>query len=648
MNIRNQLAFGRGKLNPMYLDGTTFNNGKIVLQFDDGYEDNYTNGFPIFQDKNVSATIFAQTSLVGNVAGGGITWAHLKEMQDSGLVDVECHMHNFGLLTGGTDQQILDDIATMNARFAENGITVSDHLAYPGGDFDDRVIDLVDNYFATGRTTIAGFVDRKSPRYKMNSPNLLFNQSARSLIDNAKATNTAIVFYGHRIGATTTGLYISTADLISLIDYGKSVGCDFITTKELFDSMLYIDCRLSRNCADDAIRVICKYTVPTGYSVSIERSDDDGITYTPIHTLENGDTDFLDTGLILGKDYFYRARGFKGTTYLPYSGVDHASTAITLTVASTGTGAGVATFNLKSKEDVTISLDGNGKFYTNSAGTLGETTSLLLKANVGVTTYIKVTSGTSNLKVLKNSITQINAWTAGTNAPSLGGSLTPLSYLEILNIQGNNTVSGSATHHTNLTSINLLGNTTYGGDVTNAVNLTYINYLVVGALSGNLTNKKLTTCAIAGNGNVTIDITNQIALTYLKLYNTLTINATGSWDNCPLTYFYIALPSQVYGNPKNISGTITYCYLNGCRIVDYTVGGNWSHVAASALLQFTASVGYGLSSGEVDQLIIDVAATKVAGRAIQLYINGANAPRTSVSDAARSLIIADGGVVVTN
>ena len=47
-------------------------------------------------------------------------------------------------------------------------------------------------------------------------------------------------------------------------------------------------------------------------------------------------------------------------------------------------------------------------------------------------------------------------------------------------------------------------------------------------------------------------------------------------------------------------------------------------------------------------VIIDIAATKVVGRAVAVTIQGASAARTAASNTARNAIIADGGSVTTN
>jgi hypothetical protein len=98
---------------------------------------------------------------------------------------------------------------------------------------------------------------------------------------------------------------------------------------------------------------------------------------------------------------------------------------IPIELTASGTGAGVTTIRLKSTEANALSLSGGGRFYSDAAGTLGETTSVTLAANVASNVYCKLPSGKSTLYVQKGS--KINDWgrTTGaafaiaTNAPTV-------------------------------------------------------------------------------------------------------------------------------------------------------------------------------------------------------------------------------------
>ncbi len=74
----------------------------IMITFDDGYLNNYVYAFPLLQKYNMKMVL----SPVGrycdqytespdtNASYAQVTWAHLKEMMDSGLVEVQNHSYN--------------------------------------------------------------------------------------------------------------------------------------------------------------------------------------------------------------------------------------------------------------------------------------------------------------------------------------------------------------------------------------------------------------------------------------------------------------------------------------------------------------------------------------------------------------------------
>ncbi len=62
----------------------------VILTFDDGYVDNYTQVFPLLQKYGVKATIFLITGNM-DVNSNYMTWAQVEEMAASGLVSFQSH-----------------------------------------------------------------------------------------------------------------------------------------------------------------------------------------------------------------------------------------------------------------------------------------------------------------------------------------------------------------------------------------------------------------------------------------------------------------------------------------------------------------------------------------------------------------------------
>lgn len=102
----------------------------VMITFDDGYESNYTLGYPILKDTGMRATISVITSHLRDENGKGyessLTWSQVKEMYDSGIVDIGSHtnaMHNensMGLFVerraNGIQRQVGEDYASYQLR----------------------------------------------------------------------------------------------------------------------------------------------------------------------------------------------------------------------------------------------------------------------------------------------------------------------------------------------------------------------------------------------------------------------------------------------------------------------------------------------------------------------------------------------------
>ncbi|MGE4283452.1 MAG: polysaccharide deacetylase family protein [Clostridia bacterium] len=66
----------------------------IIITFDDGYSSNYKYAYPILKRMDMKATIFTITGRVGSaddVIYPHFTWEQAKEMQQSGVIDIQSH-----------------------------------------------------------------------------------------------------------------------------------------------------------------------------------------------------------------------------------------------------------------------------------------------------------------------------------------------------------------------------------------------------------------------------------------------------------------------------------------------------------------------------------------------------------------------------
>jgi alpha-L-fucosidase len=269
------------------------------------------------------------------------------------------------------------------------------------------------------------------------------------------------------------------------------------------------------------------------------------------------------------------------------------ATNIEFLLTKVGTGLGVGVLHIETSATVTFTLGANAKFYSDAAGTLDESATWDCTAGTHRTRYIRCATGTATFTISKNKIKCFGAdfydgWEYAANAPSLSGDISLLTNLEMVRIGGANTFSGTANLLTKLTYLRVLGNSTIGGD-----------------------------------------ISAMTALTYIALSNFNTVQA----DLAPL------------------SAGMQHCSFgtSAGNIWLYSGGGNYSSFLNGASIVINCAVaGSGLSSAEVDQLIIDAAATKTVGRQLKITVTGTCEPPTAASAAAIAQIIADAGGSVTH
>lgn len=70
----------------------------IIITADDGYLNNYTNMYPLLKKFDSMATFFVSTNYVGDMSqrsdNNHFTWNQAKEMEASGLIDIQSHTAN--------------------------------------------------------------------------------------------------------------------------------------------------------------------------------------------------------------------------------------------------------------------------------------------------------------------------------------------------------------------------------------------------------------------------------------------------------------------------------------------------------------------------------------------------------------------------
>lgn len=146
----------------------------IVVTFDDGYSSNYELAYPILKELEIPATIFVVTDTVGEQAGGGVvnyshfTWEQAREMENSGLIDIQSHTAGHVRMTSKDKGEQIRQLRKSKYEIEKNLGRPCDMIAYPYGDYTPEIKEMARN----AGYTVQLLVDDKNTMedYMVNLP----------------------------------------------------------------------------------------------------------------------------------------------------------------------------------------------------------------------------------------------------------------------------------------------------------------------------------------------------------------------------------------------------------------------------------------------------------------------------------------------
>lgn len=140
-----EAAMGRGKLPPK----------PIILTFDDGNRDNYTNAFPILKKYGYTATFFIK---LNNANKGGMSWKEMKELQKAGNI-IGSHSINHNNMSKMSNTELRYELEESKNILEKNLETKIKYFCYPGGEYSARTIQAIKN---------AGYLAATTTKHKVN------------------------------------------------------------------------------------------------------------------------------------------------------------------------------------------------------------------------------------------------------------------------------------------------------------------------------------------------------------------------------------------------------------------------------------------------------------------------------------------------
>ncbi len=173
------------------LDSLQHYNKPVILTFDDGWEDVYNIAFPIAKELNMKFCMYIIIDLIGTP--GYCTLDELKEMKDSGLVELDSHTLSHPYLNELSADEIENELVNSKKFLKDNLDVDSKVICYPSGRQNSTVLDIASKNYKYGLLMDGGVFNYSSksnlyliPRiYAMRSMSLdtFINYCEKSMVN---------------------------------------------------------------------------------------------------------------------------------------------------------------------------------------------------------------------------------------------------------------------------------------------------------------------------------------------------------------------------------------------------------------------------------------------------------------------------------
>lgn len=143
--------------------GTPLPEKPVILTFDDGYEDHYTNAYPLLKKYGFVGTFFIITEPVDSGRAGYMTWAQIEIMSTAGM-EIGSHSYTHLDLRGqSVDYIIWQAVGSKEAIEARLQQPVR-FFSYPSGRYDEQVINVLRSANFWGAVTTEAGLEQSSRR----------------------------------------------------------------------------------------------------------------------------------------------------------------------------------------------------------------------------------------------------------------------------------------------------------------------------------------------------------------------------------------------------------------------------------------------------------------------------------------------------
>ncbi|WP_222916942.1 polysaccharide deacetylase family protein [Natrinema sp. SYSU A 869] len=213
--------------------------GKVMIQFDDAHVTDYTRALPILEKHGYPAVSFVNPARIeaetrgADDPGGSprLTVDQVHELHDAGwVIGNHCysHPHLSELETETQETEIKKGKAWLEAEGFGEG---AQYFAYPHGDYDDRTLDLVEQYhdiaFAGGRP-VQGYAVNPRQTSRIGEPSA---ERARTAVERTASMRGITSLFFHRLEGDSLAAFKAMVDAIS--EYESAGELDVILPADL-------------------------------------------------------------------------------------------------------------------------------------------------------------------------------------------------------------------------------------------------------------------------------------------------------------------------------------------------------------------------------------------------------------------------------
>ena len=134
-----------------------------MFTFDDGYQDSYVHAVPLLQRYGYTAAFFVNAAFIDNGYPEYVTWDQVQEMAVAGM-DIEAHGYTHPDLRDiDMDALIFQVLRPKEAIEARTNKPVH-FFCYPSGEYDERVVRVLQSANYWGAVTLISGVEQRSDR----------------------------------------------------------------------------------------------------------------------------------------------------------------------------------------------------------------------------------------------------------------------------------------------------------------------------------------------------------------------------------------------------------------------------------------------------------------------------------------------------